>query len=180
MRARDDWKIGKHLAWGISRGRHRRQISRIGVQGTWQRPERFSPDHPTIFRAMTRIKGVVRIDSKHTHGWQARVSKHLKPATRFFSDGVHGDMFVAFVECALWVEDWHRRNRKPYIQDMQVFTVARSNTGILGVTRQKRDGRLITHFTTRNRKRSRMLPEGASLEKAKRDRAALFREEVGR
>ena len=45
---------------------------------------------------MPRAKGVIRIDSDSTHGWQARVYRHGKTYSRLFSDRKHGGRGEAF------------------------------------------------------------------------------------
>jgi hypothetical protein len=45
---------------------------------------------------MPRAKGVIRIDSDSTHGWQVRVYRHGKTYSRLFSDRKHGNRDDAF------------------------------------------------------------------------------------
>lgn len=45
---------------------------------------------------MPRAKGVIRIDSNSTHGWQVRVYRYGKTYSRLFSDRKYGDRDAAF------------------------------------------------------------------------------------
>ncbi len=45
---------------------------------------------------MPRAKGVIRIDSASTHGWQVRVYRHGKTYSRLFSDRKYADRQAAF------------------------------------------------------------------------------------
>ncbi len=45
---------------------------------------------------MPRAKGVIRIDSDSTHGWQVRVYRHGKTYSRLFSDRKYGTRDEAF------------------------------------------------------------------------------------
>ena len=45
---------------------------------------------------MPRAKGIIRIDSDSTHGWQVRVYRHGKTFSRLFSDRKHTSRDAAF------------------------------------------------------------------------------------
>ena len=47
---------------------------------------------------MPRAKGVIRIDTDSTHGWQVRVYRDGKTYTRMFSDSQFGGRSSAFDE----------------------------------------------------------------------------------
>lgn len=95
---------------------------------------------------MPRAKGVIRIDSDSTHGWQVRVYRHGKTYSRLFSDRKHGGRADAF-EAA-------RRHRERLAEAVAELPdagprrrlVAHGERGVVGVSRaHKRDRRGVRH-----------------------------------
>lgn len=98
---------------------------------------------------MPRAKGVIRIDSDSTHGWQVRVYRHGKTYSKLFSDRKCGGKEEAFqqaleyrkeleAEVAAMPESAPRR---------RLITRNKSNsTGVVGISRTfKRDRRGVKH-----------------------------------
>ncbi len=98
---------------------------------------------------MPRAKGVIRIDSESTHGWQVRVYRHGKTYSRLFSDRKLGGREKTF-EAALA----YRKQLEQEVAQMpeaaprrRLVRYNRSNTsGVVGVSRTyKRDRRGVRH-----------------------------------
>ena len=124
------------------------------------------------------LKGVIRIEQpeKNSLGWQGRVNAYGEHTSKFFSDKKAGGSARAWLLCAKWVRREHQRLGKPVIEHAQVFTVARSSTGIVGVFRQASNGRLGIRVYVQRKAASRMLPEGTTLEQAARARQRWYRQ----
>jgi len=98
---------------------------------------------------MPRAKGVIRIDSDSTHGWQVRVYRNGRTYSRLFSDRKHGTREGAFAEA--------RKYRRELEADVATRPAApprrrliRRNknnaTGVVGISRTfKRDRRGVRH-----------------------------------
>ncbi len=98
---------------------------------------------------MPRIKGVVRIDSESTHGWQVRVYRYGNTYSRLFSDKKFGGREGAFEaakeyrtelaeEIAALPEAAPRRRL--------IASNTESKNGVVGVSRtHKRDRRGVQH-----------------------------------
>ncbi len=98
---------------------------------------------------MPRAKGVIRIDSDSTHGWQVRVYRHGKTYSKLFSDRKHSgrdesfDAAVAYreeleAEVAALPEAAPRRRLIRHNKN--------NSTGVVGISRTyKRDRRGIKH-----------------------------------
>ncbi|MDX1420492.1 MAG: hypothetical protein R3181_11045 [Rubricoccaceae bacterium] len=98
---------------------------------------------------MPRAKGVIRIDSDSTHGWQVRVYRHGKTYSKLFSDRRHGGKEEAFQKAVAY--------RKTLEEEVAALPEAaprrrliRSNknnaTGVVGISRTfKRDRRGVKH-----------------------------------
>ncbi|MEL6614710.1 MAG: hypothetical protein AAFQ43_03180 [Bacteroidota bacterium] len=98
---------------------------------------------------MPRAKGVIRIDSDSTHGWQVRVYRHGKTYSKLFSDRKHGGREEAFeaavayrteleAEVAALPEAAPRRRL--------IRRNKNNSTGVVGISRTyKRDRRGIKH-----------------------------------
>ena len=96
-----------------------------------------------------RAKGVIRIDSGSTHGWQVRVYRDGKTYSRLFSDRKHGGRVLAFEAAVAY--------RSELEDEVAALPAApptrrlirhnRSNTsGVIGISRtHKRDRRGIAH-----------------------------------
>ena len=98
---------------------------------------------------MPRSKGVIRIDSDSTHGWQVRVYRHGKTYSRLFSDRKLGGREASF-DAALA----YREQLEQEVAEMpeesprrRLIHHNRSNrTGVVGVSRTyKTDRRGIRH-----------------------------------
>jgi hypothetical protein len=92
---------------------------------------------------MPRAKGVIRIDSDSTHGWQVRVYRHGKTYSKLFSDRKCGGKEEAFAEAEAF-----RRELEDEVaalpeaeQKRRLIRHNKSNaTGVLGISRTfKRD-----------------------------------------
>jgi hypothetical protein len=98
---------------------------------------------------MPRAKGVIRIDSDSTHGWQVRVYRHGKTYSKLFSDRRHGGKEEAFRRATGY--------RKSLEQEVAALPEAaprrrlissnkNNATGVVGISRTfKRDRRGIKH-----------------------------------
>lgn len=93
---------------------------------------------------MPRAKGVIRIDSASTHGWQARVYRHGKTYTRLFSDRAYGTRSAAFAAATAYRCDLEETVAAlpGGAPQRRLIHRNRSNvTGVVGVSRTyKRDG----------------------------------------
>ena len=98
---------------------------------------------------MPRAKGVIRIDSDSTHGWQVRVYRHGKTYSKLFSDRRHGGKEEAF-EAALAYREELEREVAALPEAAPRRRLIRSNknnaTGVVGISRTyKRDRRGVKH-----------------------------------
>ena len=98
---------------------------------------------------MPRAKGIIRIDSDSTHGWQVRVYRHGKTYSRLFSDRKVGGKEEAF-EAALayrsTLEDEVEQIPTPPPRRRLVHRNRNNSTGVVGISRTyKRDRRGIRH-----------------------------------
>ena len=98
---------------------------------------------------MPRAKGVIRIDSDSTHGWQVRVYRHGKTYSRLFSDRKCGGREEAF-EAALA----YRAELEEEVAQLPESSPRRrlirrnknNSSGVVGISRTyKRDRRGIRH-----------------------------------
>ena len=98
---------------------------------------------------MPRAKGVIRIDSDSTHGWQVRVYRDGKTFSRLFSDKKWGGRDAAFEAAQAYrdelVEEVAQLPAKP--RRRRLIRSNKSNTsGVVGVSRTyKRDRRGVRH-----------------------------------
>lgn len=149
-----------------SRGDDRLQIptslpgSSCGFKDVAQRntPLRFAilavsqeiPDDPTkVTDIMPRAKGVIRIDSDSTHGWQVRVYRHGKTYSRLFSDRKHGDREKAFdaaVEYRKQLEEEVAQLPDQPARRRLIRRNRNNTSGVVGISRTyKQDRRGIRH-----------------------------------
>ena len=98
---------------------------------------------------MPRAKGVIRIDSDSTHGWQVRVYRHGKTYSRLFSDRKHGGEEESFQAALAYREELQREvDAMPDAAPRRRLIQRNKNnsTGVVGVSRTyKRDRRGIRH-----------------------------------
>ena len=98
---------------------------------------------------MPRSKGIIRIDSDSTHGWQVRVYRHGKTYSRLFSDRKHGAREDAFQAAAAYRESLKEEVAAlpPVPSQRRLIRANRNNTtGVVGISRTyKRDRRGIRH-----------------------------------
>ena len=97
---------------------------------------------------MPRAKGVIRIDSDSTHGWQVRVYRHGKTYSKLFSDKKCGGRDQAFEAATAYRQQLadevaalpETAPRRRLIQSTQ------DDEGVIGISRtHKRDRRGIRH-----------------------------------
>jgi hypothetical protein len=92
---------------------------------------------------MPRAKGVIRIDSDSTHGWQVRVYRHGKTYSRLFSDRKCGGKEEAFQQALAFREELEDEVATlPEAEPKRrLIRHNKSNaTGVLGISRTfKRD-----------------------------------------
>lgn len=98
---------------------------------------------------MPRAKGIIRIDSDSTHGWQVRVYRHGRTYSRLFSDRRLGGPDPAF-EAALayrkTLEGEVDQLPPPPPRRRLVHRNRNNSTGVVGVSRTtKRDRRGVPH-----------------------------------
>ena len=102
----------------------------------------------TSHAAMPHAKGVIRIDSASTHGWQVRVYRHGKTYSRLFSDRKSGGRDPAFQAALAY--------REGLLQEVaelpasaprrRLMTRRKGGAGVVGVSRtHKRDRRGVRH-----------------------------------
>lgn len=98
---------------------------------------------------MPRAKGIIRIDSDSTHGWQVRVYRHGKTYSRLFSDRKMGGREKAFEAAAEY-----RKELEEEVAQMPEAAPRRrlirknrnNSTGVVGISRTyKRDRRGVRH-----------------------------------
>ena len=98
---------------------------------------------------MPRAKGVIRIDSDSTHGWQVRVYRHGKTYSRLFSDRKHGGREEAFEAAVAYREELESEVAAlPEAAPRRRLIRRNKNnsTGVVGISRTyKRDRRGIKH-----------------------------------
>ncbi|MEO0558760.1 MAG: hypothetical protein AAF170_11325 [Bacteroidota bacterium] len=98
---------------------------------------------------MPRAKGVIRIDSESTHGWQVRVYRHGKTYSRLFSDRKHGGREEAFQAAFAYRSELEEEVAQLPDQPprRRLIRRNRNNTsGVVGISRTyKQDRRGIRH-----------------------------------
>ncbi|MEM1044172.1 MAG: hypothetical protein AAGI91_16305 [Bacteroidota bacterium] len=92
---------------------------------------------------MPREKGVIRIDSDSTHGWQVRVYRHGKTYSKLFSDRKCGGKEEAFQQALVYRDELQAEvDAMPESEPKRRLIRHNKNnaTGVLGVSRTfKRD-----------------------------------------
>ncbi len=98
---------------------------------------------------MPRSKGIIRIDSDSTHGWQVRVYRHGKTFSRLFSDRKHSTRDAAFEAAETYRQALAGEVAAlPAVSPKRRLVRAnRSNTsGVVGISRtHKMDRRGVRH-----------------------------------
>jgi len=98
---------------------------------------------------MPRSKGVIRIDSESTHGWQVRVYRHGKTYSKLFSDKKCGGRDEAFEAARAYREELRDEVAQLPEAAPRRRLIKRNKgntTGVVGVSRTyKRDRRGIRH-----------------------------------
>ncbi len=98
---------------------------------------------------MPRSKGVIRIDSDSTHGWQVRVYRHGKTYSKLFSDRKHGgkeEAFEAAVAYRSELEEEVAAMPDAAPRRRLIRRNKNNSTGVVGISRTyKRDRRGIKH-----------------------------------
>lgn len=98
---------------------------------------------------MPRSKGVIRIDSDSTHGWQVRVYRHGKTYSKLFSDRKHGgkeEAFEAAVAYRSELEEEVAAMPEAAPRRRLIRRNKNNSTGVVGISRTyKRDRRGIKH-----------------------------------
>jgi hypothetical protein len=85
-------------------------------------------------KRISKHKDISRIDqeSKRTHGWYVRVCFQGKEHSKFFSDKKNGGKVSALLASITWRDNTRDKIGKPQT-DRYITTIARNNTGIVGV-----------------------------------------------
>lgn len=98
---------------------------------------------------MPRAKGIIRIDSDTTHGWQVRVYRHGKTYSRLFSDRKLGGREAAFEAAVAYREELETEvSQLPDAAPRRRLIRSNKNnsTGVVGISRTyKRDRRGVRH-----------------------------------
>jgi hypothetical protein len=98
---------------------------------------------------MPRAKGVIRIDSDSTHGWQVRVYRHGKTYSKLFSDRRHGGKEEAFQKALTFraeLEDEVAALPEAAPRRRLIRSNKNNATGVVGISRTfKRDRRGVKH-----------------------------------
>lgn len=98
---------------------------------------------------MPRAKGVIRIDSDSTHGWQVRVYRHGKTYSKLFSDRKCGGREEAFEEAVEYRKDLEAEvAAMPEAEPRRRLITRNKNnsTGVVGISRTyKKDRRGVKH-----------------------------------
>lgn len=98
---------------------------------------------------MPRAKGVIRIDSDSTHGWQVRVYRHGKTYSKLFSDRRHGGKEESFQQASAYRNELEEQVAAlPEAAPRRRLIRSNKNnvTGVIGVSRTfKQDRRGVKH-----------------------------------
>ena len=98
---------------------------------------------------MPRSKGIIRIDSDSTHGWQVRVYRHGRTYSRLFSDRKMGGKEEAYQAALAYrseLEEEVDQIPAPPPRRRLVQRNRNNSTGVVGISRTyKRDRRGVRH-----------------------------------
>ena len=81
-------------------------------------------------------KGISRIDTENTHGWNARVYFKGKSYSRLFSDNLWNGREIALDEAIYWRNQKEKELGKPRTNRVVVMRNPRNKTGTIGVCRK--------------------------------------------
>jgi len=81
-------------------------------------------------------KGISRIDTKDTHGWNARVYFKGKSYSKLFSDNLWDGKEIALDEAIYWRDQKEMELGKPRTDRVVVMRNPRNKTGTIGVCRK--------------------------------------------
>lgn len=81
-------------------------------------------------------KGISRIDTKDTHGWNARVYFKGKSYSKLFSDNLWDGREIALDEAIYWRDQKEKELGKPRTDRVVVMRNPRNKTGTIGVCRK--------------------------------------------
>jgi hypothetical protein len=81
-------------------------------------------------------KGISRIDTKDTHGWNARVYFKGKSYSKLFSDNLWDGKEIALDEAIYWRDQKEKELGKPRTDRVVVMRNPRNKTGTIGVCRK--------------------------------------------
>ena len=81
-------------------------------------------------------KGISRIDTKDTHGWNARVYFKGKSYSKLFSDNSWDGKEIALDEAIYWRDQKEMELGKPRTDRVVVMRNPRNKTGTIGVCRK--------------------------------------------
>lgn len=93
-----------------------------------------------------RMKGVIRIDTKRTHGWQVRVEWEGEKQSKFFSDHKYGGREKA-LHYALKYRDLLEADMGKPATERQIFSQSRSSTGVLGVHKDRKNNAFLAMWS---------------------------------
>lgn len=82
------------------------------------------------------FKGISRIDTKDTHGWNARVYFKGRSYSKLFSDNLWDGREVALDEAIYWRDQKERELGKPRTNRVVVMRNPRNRSGTIGVCRK--------------------------------------------
>ena len=91
-------------------------------------------------KTKSRHKGISRIVNGKSGGWFARVYFRKKTYSKLFSDSVYGSKAMALTKAIQWRDKTKRELEYKY-WNVPVEKKARSNTGVVGVTRTHKNGK---------------------------------------
>ncbi len=89
----------------------------------------------------SKHKGISRIDTADTHGYYARVYHNCRTYSKLFSDRVWGGKRKAMDAAIQWRQDEAKRIQKLAEKDPSYRKRARSNTGVIGVSKTMKRNR---------------------------------------
>lgn len=83
-------------------------------------------------------KGISRIDTKDTHGWNARVYYKGKSYSKLFSDSLWDGKEIALDESIYWRDQKEIELGKPRTDRTVVARNSRNTSGMIGVCRKQK------------------------------------------